>query len=344
MSTHSDIRSTGQPPPAVALRDLIDGFRKTQLIHVAAKLRIADLLKEGPKNCDELAQLAGARSQALYRVLRALVSMGICAENEDGRFELTPLAAPLQTGVPGSLRAWAIMSGNEWHRSWGDLLHTVRTGEPAFEHVFGLEQWEYLARNPEAAETFNESMAEMMEHASAAIVAAYDFSRIATIVDVGGGHGSLIVAILKANPGLRGILFDRSYVVESAGNLLDGEGVAGCCQLVAGDFFRSVPGRGDAHILKWIIHDWDDDRAVAILKNCRRALPPNGRLLVVERVIPPGNEPFEGKMGDIMMLVLGGGLERNEAEYEALLAAAGFAMTKIVPTASPFSIIEGVPV
>ena len=343
MPTQSDAKSGNQVAPAVALRELIGGFRATQLIYVAAKLGIADLLKHGPKTSDELAESVGAQPHALYRVLRALAGLGIFEEGRDGRFDLTPLAEPLRTGVPGSLRAWAVINGGEWQRSWGDLMYSVRTGRPAFDNVYGMGFWEYHDKNPETAESFNEGMSEIAERVLAGVVEAYDFSGATTAVDVGGGHGSLIAAILKANPHLRGVLFDKPAVVESARAAIEARGLAGRCELVAGDFFESVPGGADLHLLKWIIHDWDDDRAIMVLRSCRHALAGNGKLLVVERVIPPGNEPSEGKLGDIMMLVLMGGLERTEAEYRALFAKAGFTLTRIVPTASPFSVIEGVP-
>lgn len=344
MSRPVNLQNTNEMPPQ-ALLQMLTSYRVSQSIYVAAKLRIADLLNDGPRSSDELAKSSGSDSRALYRLLRMLASVGIFAEVDQGCFTLTPLAALLQTGAPGSLRAYAIMNGEDWFwRPWGELLYSVKTGKTAFDHVCGMGIFKYLAQHPEAAEIFNEAMTGFTL-TSTAVVAAYDFSGINTLIDVGGGQGALLAAILKANPQLRGVLFDLPSVIEGAKSLIEAEGVAERCELVAGDFFESVPGGAVAYILKFVIHDWDDDRAVTILKNCHRAVVEDGKLLVVEMVIPPGNEPFYGKLADLNMLVLsGGGRERTEAEYRALFATAGFKLTKIIPTQSPtqFSVIEGV--
>jgi hypothetical protein len=344
MATQDRLQTRKPVPPVVALREIITGARSTQLIYVAAMLGIADLLKDGPKSSDELANRVGVHPHNLYRVLRALASLGIFAESSHGRFELTPQAEPLQTGVPGSLHPYAIRVGGEWMWGpWGQLLHSVRTGETAFDHVFDMGFFEYLSRNPQAGEVFNETMTISTEGGSAAVLAAYDFSGIATVVDVGGGHGSFIAAILKANPPLRGVLFELPHVAEGARRVIEAEGVADRCEIVAGDFFEAVPSGGDAYVLKIIIHDWNNEHAEAILQNCRHAMTNNGRLLLVERVIPPGNGPSEAKLLDINMMVMTGGVNRTEAEFEALFGATGFKLTKIVPTQSQFSIIEGMP-
>ncbi len=332
------IQATDVPPP-VALLQLVTGYWVSQAIYVAAKLGIADLLKDGPKNDGELAKATGTHGRSLYRLLRALASVGVFAEAEDGRFGLTPLGECLQTGIPGSVRAITINHGERLYRPWGELLHSVRTGEPAVKHVF-----ECLAQNPESAAIFTEAMAEFTTQVSTAVVAAYDFSRCSKIVDVGGGNGTLLLSILQANPQMSGVLFDLPYVVEDARKHIAATDLTGRCEVVAGDFFASVPGGGDAYILKSIIHDWDDERALKILQNCHRAMAENGKLLLVEGVIPPGNEPFFGKLVDLNMLVMAGGGEHTEAEYRALFAAAGFTLTNVVPLQSPFSfsVIEGV--
>ena len=328
--------------PAVMLR-MITGLWGTQIIHVAAKLGIADLLNDGPKNSAELAKSTGVNAGALYRLLRALASLGIFAERDTGFFEMTPLAEYLRTGVPGSLRAAAIMWGEDWHyRPWGNLLHSVKTGQTGFSHVFGEEIFTYLARNREAAKVFNVALSDAAFTDNAAIAAAYDFSRAGCVVDVGGGHGSLIAAILKAYPAAQGILFDQPSVVAGAEKLLEAEGVASRCEIAGGDFFESVSPGGDVYMLKYVVHDWDDDRALKILRSLHRAMRAKSRILLIENLIRPGNEPSFGKLMDITMLVMAAGRERTIREYRALYAAAGFELTNIIPTQSTLSLIEGV--
>jgi hypothetical protein len=322
---------------------MASGYWVSQSIYVAAKLGIADLLKDSPKSCDELATATGTHAPSLYRVLRALASLGVFAETQPNHFSLTPLAACLQSDVPDSIRAYVILRGEEQYRAWGDLLHGVQTGGSSFEHIYGMNLFDYLAQNPESAKIFDESMTNLSAIESAAIAASYDFSSIQTLVDVAGGEGLLIASILKSNPTLKGVLFDRPYVIERAKRFLEAEGVLERCQLAAGNFFESVPEGGDAYILKHIIHDWDDERAIAILKQCHKVMPDNGKVLVAEQVIPPGNEPFMGKLLDLHMLVMApGGRERTEAEYRALFEKAGFKLTRIVPTQREVSIVEGI--
>lgn len=329
---------------AQALFRMITGYRVTQMIYVVAKLGIADLLKDGPKSADELALATHVHARSLYRVLRALASVGIFADDTQGRFGLTPLAELLQTGVPSSQRPAVIFfaKSSQW-QSWGELLYTVTTGEPSFQRLYGMDAWEYRARDPELNAIFDDFMTVNTTNQAVAVVPAYDFSDIGTLVDVGGGHGALISAILKAYPRMHGILCDAPQVVSGAHSLLEAGGVIDRCKIVPCDFFSSVPGGGDAYVFKLIIHDWDDERAVAILKNCRRAMPDHGRLLLIENVIPPGNDPHRGKMTDIEMMVTLGGRERSEPEYRALFTEAGFTLTKIVPTQSALSIIEATP-
>ena len=330
-------------PPQLAVLQMATGYWVSQSIYVAAKLGIADLLKDSPKSCDELATATGTNAPSLYRVLRALASLGVFAETQPNHFTLTPLAACLQSDTPNSVRACAIMLGEEHYQAWGDFLHGVQTGGSCFEHIYGMNIFEYYAQNPEPAKNFDEAMTNLSVIQSATIAASYDFSSIQTLVDVAGGQGLLIASILKSNPTLKGVLFDRPYVIERAKRFLEAEGVLERCQLVAGNFFESVPEGGDAYILKSIIHDWDDERAIAILKQCHKVMPANGKLLLAELVIPPGNQPFMGKFTDLHMLaVLPGGRERTEAEYRALFEKAGFKLTRIVPTQDDMSIIEGI--
>ena len=338
---------TNQPnqaiPPQLAVLQMATGYWVSQSIYVAAKLGIADLLKDSPKSCDELATATGTNAPSLYRVLRALASLGVFAETQPNHFTLTPLAACLQSDTPNSVRACVIMQGEEYYRVWGEFMHSVQTGGSSFEHIYGMNIFDYYAQNPESAKIFDESMTNLSVLESAAIAASYDFSSIQTLVDVAGGEGLLIASILKSNPTLKGVLFDRPYVVERAKPFLEAEGVLERCQLAAGNFFESVPEGGDAYILKYIIHDWDDERAIAILKQCHKVMPDNGKVLVAEQVIPPGNQPFMGKFFDLHMLAVNsGGRERTEAEYRALFEKAGFKLTRIVPTQEEMSIIEGI--
>lgn len=345
MSRHDNLggQAGGSVPPT--LLELLSGSWVSQSIYVAAKLGIADFLKDGPKTSEELADSVGANGQSLYRVMRALSSVGVFAEMEGGRFSLTPLSALLQTGVPGSLRAWAIMLGEEPYRAaWGALLHTVKTGETAFNRVYSTGRFEYLARHPEAAKTFNEAMIGLTTQAAMAAVAAYDFAGARTIIDVGGGHGILLEAVLKANPHLGGVLFETPTVIEGAKKRLEACGLGGRCKAIGGDFFHSVPSGGDVYTLSAVIHDWDDERSITILKNCHRALGGKGKLLLLELVLPPSNERSFATLMDINMMVITGGRERTESEYRALLTAASFKLTRIIPTQSPRSLIEGVPV
>ncbi|MCP4540330.1 MAG: methyltransferase [Chloroflexi bacterium] len=343
MPTQDDLENSNDMPPRLALLQMITGFWISQAIYVAAKLGIADLLKDGPKGSDELAKSAGASPKELFRLLRFLASVGIFSEVEDGCFELTPLAVYLQTETPGSLRSLMIYYGEETYQPWGSILHSIKTGETAFNHVRKSGVFQYLSQHPESAAVFNQAMTEYTAEESTAVITAYDFSKFVKIVDVGGGQDSFIAAILKANPKPEGVLFDLPQVIEGAKGRIDADGLTDRCQVIGGDFFESAPRGGDVYILKNIIVNWDDQRSVALLKNCHRAMAENGKLLVVEvSVISPRNVPSFSKLFDLHMLVMTGGHGRTEAEFRALFAEAGFKLTNIIPTASPVSIIEGV--
>jgi SAM-dependent methyltransferase len=329
-------------PPAALLLQLTSGYWISQSIYVAAKLGIADLLRDGPRTCEELARDTGTDARSLYRVMRALASVGVFTERDGGRLALTPLAELLRTGEPGSMQALAIMLGEESYRAWGELLYSVKTGEPAFERVFGMPRWEYLAQHPEVADVFNQAMTGLFGRVHTAAVKAYDFSRFHRVVDVGGGNGFLLTLILRANPRTTGILFETPAVIPDAQRHLEAAGLARRCRAVAGDFFESVPEGGDAHLLAHVMQSFDDDRCAKILANCRRAIARNGTLLLVEPVIAPGNEPSPAKLLDLHMLVVTGGRQRTEVEYGALLASAGFRLARLIPTDSGESIVEGV--
>jgi precorrin-6B methylase 2 len=347
MNEHHQTANADMPPSATMLR-MISGFRVARAIYIAAKLGLADLLKDGPKESEELAFATRTHAPSLYRVMRALASVGIFAEHEQERFTLTPIAATLQSDVHGSLRAWAILLlGEEDYQAWGGLMHTVRTGETAFEHVFGMGVFQYEAQHPEHATIFDEAMANLIGLYNSAVLANYSFSTINKLFDVGGGDGSLMIALLRANPEMKGVLFDLPHVAEKAKKRLADAGLVGRCEVVAGDAFVSVPGGGDAYVLSRVMNGFNDERALAILHNCRRAITDNGKLLLVERILPDRVEHSIAAQGpvlsDLNMMVISGGRERTVAEHRALIEAASFTLTKVVPTQSEVSVIEAVP-
>lgn len=320
---------------------LLFGFPVTQLIYVAAKLGIADLLGDGPKLAEELAARTGADADRLYRVMRALASVGVFEESGARSFALTPMAARLRADHPASARPMAIFLGEQSFRCWSELLDGVMTGITPAEKVFGMSHFEYLRQHPEASAAFDAAMSAMSRRAVQGVVSAYDFSGVRRVVDVGGGHGILIAGILRANPTLRGILFDRPNVVAGADGALAGAGVAARCERVGGDFFAELPSGSDIYLLRNVVHDWEDTPAIAILRNCARAMAPNGRVLVVESIIEAGDAPPAASFLDLQMLVMNGGRERTANEFRALYAAAGLELTRIIPVTSDMRIVEG---
>jgi hypothetical protein len=322
---------------------LLHGAWVSQALYVAAHLGLADLVKDGPRSPEDLAAACGAHAPSLKRLLRALASVGAFAEDDQGRYGQTPLSDCLRSDRPGGQRDLALMTGEEHFRCYAELLYSVRTGRTAFEKLYGKPIFAYLAENERAARIFDGAMVGVHGVESAAMLDAYDFSGVGTLVDVGGGNGSLLSATLKRNPRLQGVLYDRPDVVERARPRLAAEGLADRCRAVGGDFFQEVPTGGDAYLLRHIIHDWDDERSLTILRNIRAALPAAGRVLIVESVIPPGNGPFFGKMLDLTMLVIPGGQERTEEEYRGLLARAGLRLSRVVPTRHEVSVVEAVP-
>ncbi len=328
--------------PLRTLRRLIAGWWVSKAVYVAAKLGIADLLAEGPRRVDELARATETHEQSLHRVLRALASLGVFAETAQG-FELTPMADYLRSDSPRSVRGLAMLHGEPWHwRAWEDALRSVRTGAPAFDSAHRQDFFGYLREHADAAAVFDEAMSGISRSQHAAVVDAYDFSGIEHLVDVGGGHGTLLALILRAYPDLTGTLFDLPDVVGGARPALEQTGVADRCEVRGGDFFESVP-TGDAYLLAHVIHDWQDDQAAQILDNCRRSIASDGRIVLAEIVIPTGNEFSHGKLLDLEMLVCFRGRERTEAEYSRLLESTGFRLTRVVPTAGEDSAIEAVP-
>jgi hypothetical protein len=332
-----------EPQPEQQLVQMIVGSWVSRAIYVAAKLQIADLLANGPRPAEGLAWAACVAPRPLYRLLRALAGVGVFARDADGRFRLNPLAEPLRDGGPDSLRALAVMIGEEQDRCWDDLLETVRTGETAFDRLYGRPVFDYLAEHPEPARIFDAAMTGFSGRAMHAVLEAYDLSGVGTLADVGGGLGTNLAAALGRYPRMRGLLFDRPHVVARARPRLEAAGLAGRCTLEGGDFFEAAPGGADAYLLGHILHDWDDAQAGRILDNLRRDMPAGARLLVVEYVLPDGDGQAFGKLLDLHMMVAIGGQERTDAEYRRLFAAHGFRLTRVVPTATDISVVEGVP-
>ena len=327
------------PPPVIMLR-MIQGFWISRAIYLAAKLGIPDLLKGGPQSSQDLAQATGTHAPSLYRVLRALDSVGVVAEDSPGRFTLTPLGATLLTDVPGSLRFFAIEElGENHYPAWEKVLHSVQTGAIAFDHVYGKSKWQYMEQHPEEAMIFNHAMASFSWVVAEAVAGAYDFSSCKTVVDLGGGDGTLLAGILRAHSHLRGVVADVPHVVERARQRLEADGFSERCVTAGVDFFKGVPN-SDTYLLKWILHDWTDEQCVTILKNCRNAMTADGRVLIIEAVLQPGGATSFGKFVDLNMLVMTGGRERTETEYQALLEAAGLKLTKVIQTQTEMSIVE----
>jgi O-methyltransferase domain/Dimerisation domain len=335
-------------PPGFALFKMTTGYYVSQAIYVAARLAIADHLGGGPRDVDYLAKATGTHAPSLKRILRLLASAGLFTEDADGLFALTPIGACLRANVPGSMRAAALLFGGITQRAWSELLHSVETGEPAFRRVFGQDPFDYMAQHPDEAANFDAAMADFTRNIAAAVVDAYDFSPLRHIVDVGGGNGALLAGILTANPALTGVLFDLPQVVDRAITPMHALGLAGRCEIVGGDFFEMAPAGGNAYLLKHVIHDWNDDRAAAILRACRRAMGAEAKLLIIECVYPPRVDQSDESRGatanDVNMLVCTGGRQRSEEEFRALYEAAGFKLTRIIPTQTTVKIIEGVPV
>ena len=332
-------------PPQIQMIQFITGFWTSRAVHVAAKLGIADLLQSGPKTATELAAATDTHAPSLYRIMRALTSVGLFKRESDDRFALTPLSETLISGVPGSVRAFIISElGQEHYPAWGNLMHSVKTGEIAFDNAFGKDIWKYFAENPEDAAVFNDSMSGMTAAANEAILSVYDFSQFGKVIDIGGGHGGLITSILQKNPQVKGVLFDAPPVIEGARPKLENAGLAARYETVAGNFFEAVPAGGDAYVMKWIIHDWEDEKAIRILKNCREHMQSNSRMIIVDCVVPENDQPDFSKTFDLNMMVMTGGKERTEAEFRELLAAAGFKLLRVIPTDVPTSIVEAQPI
>jgi ubiquinone/menaquinone biosynthesis C-methylase UbiE len=326
-------------PPGQLMKFIV-GKWISKPIYVAAELGIADMLAEGPKNIGELAQASQSHAPSLYRMMRALASVGIFFETEDKRFELTPMAEYLKTG---SMRSIALLFNSNWSdKAWGYFLDSVKTGDTAFEKAHGMPVSDWLERNPRAADVLNEANAVKAANSHRAVVDVYDFSGINTLTDVGGGIGVLMAEILIANPSMKGVVADIPSVIKEARKIIQSRGLEARCRVTECDFFKKIPPGSDAYLMSNILHDWSDEQCRVILTNCYRAMRTESRLLVVEMVIPPGNEPSVAKLLDLEMLVITGGRERTEPEFKNLFESSGFKFSRFIPTKESVCIIEGI--
>ena len=332
-------------PPHAQLIQMGTGAWVSATVYAAAKLGLADHLADGPRSADELAITTDTHAPTLDRLMRTLAGLGIFAGQGEGRYALTPLGEALKSDAPGAARSTLIaFCGPAFWRSWEEIVYSVETGKTGFEKAWGMPVFEYLAQHPEEASHFSAAMVGFHGAEPPAVAKAYDFSGIETLVDVGGATGNMLAAILSVHDTVRGILYDRPHVVTGAPALLETRGVADRITIKPGDFFEGVPAGGDAYILSHIIHDWNEEQCLTILGHCRKAIKPDGRLLIIETVIPDGDTPHQGKLQDMVMLVVPGGQERTEKEYDSLLEKAGFRLNRIIPTDSVVSIVEAFPV
>ena len=330
--------------PTEQVMQIATGYMASSALYVAMDLDIADHLADGPRTTEDLARATGANEDALWRILRLLTSLGVFAETGPKQYGLTPAGDLLRKDAPGSLCGMAHFLPDPMHfRIYANLMDSAMTGKPAAETTLGMPVFEYLAQHPDYSEVFNDAMTAFSAPVAAAAIEAYDFSQYGTIVDVAGGHGEVLMSILKACPNSRGILAEIPHVVKGAGPRIEKAGLAGRMTAQDCDFFESVPEGGDAYVMKHIIHDWDDKRASLILKNIYKAMGgKQGAVVLLESVIPSGPEPNLGKFIDIEMLAFPGGRERTEEEFRRLFAFSGFELTRVVPTKSPLSVIEAI--
>lgn len=332
--------------PNAAVLNLINGFHVARALYVAARLQLPDLVKGGSSDCKVLAALTNTDAPSLYRVIRVLVSAGVFEMDEHDRVSSNPVAEKLLKDASGSLRSWAISQlGDDPYKAWGDVMYGVRTGGIAFEHVFGCDSWTYRAAHPESAKDFDDGMASFVGTYNKAVVASYPFGTARNVVDIGGGDGKFIATLLDAYSAMKGLLFEQPRVIERARKRIADEGLAARCEVMEGDMFQSIPPGADTYLLSRVIHNWNDERAIAILRNCRRAMEPSAKLLLVERVIPARIEESAATralvVSDLHMMVMNGGRERTEAQYRALFEAADLGLTRVIPTGTAMSVVEG---
>lgn len=331
-----------QPNPQHQMMGLLTGYWASTAVQVAAKLKLADHIQAGKNTSVSLAAATKTHAPSLYRLLRALASVEVFRETDHDRWTLTPLAETL-LDIPGSQRSVAILMSDEHYAAWGELLYSIETGKPAFDKLYGKPPFDYLTEHPEKAQNFDRAMEGIHGAETAAMLDAYDFSDIGVLCDIGGGNGSLLIATLRRFPLLRGLLYDLPATAERARANIQKEGLLARCSALGGSFFESIPAGGDAYLMRHIIHDWDDEKSLTILRHIRKVIKPEGRLLLVEAVIPPGNDPSWSKFLDLNMLLIPGGKERTEGEYRDLFERAGFRLSRIVPTTTEMSVIEATP-
>jgi SAM-dependent methyltransferase len=331
------------PAAAQHVFQLATGYIVSTALQIAVRLKIADRLAGGPRDVADLARETGTNEDALYRVLRLLASVGVFTGSNGRTFANTPAGAAMQSGAPGSLHDMLLWICDPFHmRVYADAMHSIETGQPAVEKTVGMPVFEYFPSQPHLSEVFNDAMTSFSAVVVGAALEVYDFGGIDTLVDVAGGHGQVLTALLQRYPAMQGVLADLDHVLAGARPRIRGLGLEARCRTEAIDFFQSVPAGGDAYIMKHIIHDWDDERAERILRNIRTAMKPGGRVILLESVLLPGDQPDFGKIIDLEMLLLPGGRERTEADFRSLFQRAGFELTRIVPTPSPLSVIEAI--
>src|ERR1700751_961533 len=331
----------GNLPPA--LFQMATGYWLSQAVYVAAKLGLADLLRNGPRSCEELAPVTGTDPRCLFRLMRALSAARIFVHTHGDQFALATAGKSLQSDAPGSQRAILMTLGEVHYQAWGNLLHCVRTGSTGFASTFGTSLFAYLQSSPEAADTFNRGMSDVASMLAYAVLLAYDFSQISFLVDVGGGQGQFLRTILQLHPEMKGTIFDLPSTIEQVKQYFSGDPCSSRIVAIGGDFFHSVPEGVDAYVLCGVIHDWDDDPAVQILRKCRLAMNRKGRLLLVEVVVPDDDAHCFSKLLDLNMMVMTGGRERTRGEFAALLNRAGFSLSRPIPTLAPQSVLEAIP-
>jgi len=320
--------------PATQMMQMITGFWTSCCIYVAAKLDLADHIVKRPQSAEQLAQIINCHPPSLRRLLRALSGAGLFIENENGIFHITALGKTLSADIEGSMKAYVLTQLGDHYLAWGNLLYSVRTGNIAFDNKYGMNIWKYYESHPEEGINFMKAMTGLTATANQYIIPAYDFSKFHTIIDVGGGNGSLLMAVLDAAPDSKGIVFDEDYVVLQTRKTLENKGFSERCQAVGGNFFEKIPGNGDLYLIKKVLHDWDDEKCMQILKACHDAMGKESRLLVIETVLPQGNSPHPGKLQDINMMVMTGGMERTKMEFDQLFLASGMKLKAMHKTGS----------
>jgi SAM-dependent methyltransferase len=333
-----------QQPPHLEITAMVSAIWKARAIYAMAQLSLADLIAAGRRSAGELAAATKMHGGALSRLLRALASCGLLTESEPRHFALTSLGAALKTDAPGAARATVLTLAGDWQwKAWDNFLHSLATGEPGLRRAFGESLFDYLAANPQDGADFNAAMVGLHGGDGPALAAGYDFAPLRTVADLGGGTGTLLTAVLQVNPHLRGALIDLPATVPDARRLVEARGLSQRCEVIAGDFFKTVPPGYDAYVLAHVLHDWADEQALPILRNCRRAIPPHGRLLIVDAVLPSGDAAHPGKLMDLLMLTVTGGVERTAEEFATLLQASDFEMGRVIPISADQSVVEATP-